>query len=74
LTGHLRSLAADLKIPHKVDVFPHYSSDGSAFWKAGGDVQVALIGPGVDASHGYERTHMEGLEATAKLITAYLLS
>lgn len=74
LTAHLRRLAEDLQISYKMDVFPHYSSDGSAFWKAGGDVQVALIGPGVDASHSYERVHIDGLDATAQLIAAYLIS
>ena len=37
---------------------------GEAFWRAGGDVAVALIGPGIDASHNYERTHTDGLVAT----------
>ena len=45
-----------------------------AFWRAGGDVAVALIGPGVDASHNYERTHLEALIATTQWIIAYLLS
>jgi putative aminopeptidase FrvX len=37
-------------------------------------VRVALIGPGVDASHHYERTHREALENTARLIVEYLLN
>ncbi|MCA9980501.1 MAG: peptidase M42, partial [Anaerolineales bacterium] len=56
------------------DIYPYYGSDGEALWRAGGNVAVALIGPGVDASHHYERTHREALEATAALIMAYLLS
>lgn len=68
----LRQLAEDHGIPYKVDVYPYYGSDGEAFWRAGGDVAVALIGPGVDASHNYERTHMESLVATTNWIMAYL--
>lgn len=41
---------------------------------AGGDVAVALIGPGVDASINYERTHQEALDATTRWIMAYLLN
>jgi putative aminopeptidase FrvX len=74
LSNKLRALADDNEIPYKVDIYPYYGSDGEAFWRAGGDVAVALIGPGVDASHNYERTHIEALEATTKWIVAYLLS
>ena len=62
------------KIPYKVDTYPFYGSDGSAFLRAGGDVRVGLIGPGLDASHGYERTHRDSLEATIRLATSYLLA
>ncbi len=72
-TQRLRELAEAHGIAHKVDVYPYYGSDGGAFWRAGGDVAVALIGPGVDASHNYERTHLEALEATTRWIVAYLL-
>jgi len=74
LTNHLRQLAEDTDIPYKMDIYPYYGSDGGAFWRAGGDVQVALIGPGVDASHNYERTHIESLIATTQLIIEYLRS
>jgi len=70
----LRRLAEQHGIDYKVDIYPYYGSDGEAFWRAGGDVAVALIGPGVDASHNYERTHTAALEATTKWIVAYLLS
>ncbi len=73
LSQHLRKLAERHQIPYKVDVYPHYGSDGEAFWVAGGDVAVALIGPGVDASHNYERTHQEALLATVRWLLAYLL-
>lgn len=74
LSQHLRALAETHQIPYKVDIYPYYGSDGEAFWRAGGDVSVALIGPGVDASHNYERTHLEALVATAQWVVAYLLS
>jgi putative aminopeptidase FrvX len=70
----LRQLAQENNIAHKVDIYPYYGSDGEAFWRAGGDVAVALIGPGVDASHNYERTHTEALIATTQWVLAYLLS
>jgi putative aminopeptidase FrvX len=70
----LRNLAEAHAIPYKVDIYPYYGSDGEAFWRAGGDVAVALIGPGVDASHNYERTHLEALVATTRWVIAYLLS
>ncbi len=73
LSQKLRDLADRHEIPHKVDIYPYYGSDGEAFWRAGGDVAVALIGPGVDASHNYERTHTEALVATTRWLLAYLL-
>lgn len=74
LSSHLRRLADENNIPYKVDIYPHYGSDGSAFWSAGGDIPVALIGPGVDASHNYERTHIDALRATTNWVLAYLLN
>ena len=70
----LRRLADENDIPYKVDIYPHYGSDGEAYWRAGGDVAVALIGPGVDASHNYERTHTRALLATTRWVLAYLLN
>jgi putative aminopeptidase FrvX len=74
LSQKLRELAETHQIPYKVDIYPHYGSDGEAFWHAGGDVAVALIGPGVDASHNYERTHLDALVATTQWVMAYALS
>jgi putative aminopeptidase FrvX len=74
LSKHLRDLAEEHEIPYKVDIYPYYGSDGEAYWRAGGDVAVALIGPGVDASHSYERTHIDALAATTRWIVAYLLA
>ncbi len=73
LSQRLRELADAHGLPYKVDIYPYYGSDGEAFWRAGGDVAVSLIGPGVDASHNYERTHVEALIATTQWIAAYLL-
>ena len=73
LNKKLRALTERHNIPYKTDVYPFYGSDGEAFWRAGGDVAVALIGPGIDASHNYERAHMDGLNATTNWIMAYLL-
>jgi putative aminopeptidase FrvX len=74
LNKKMRALAEKHKIPYKTDVYPLYGSDGEAFWRAGGDVALSLIGPGIDASHNYERAHMDGLNATTNWIMAYLLS
>jgi putative aminopeptidase FrvX len=74
LSQRLRKLAEEHQIPYKVDIYPNYASDGEAFWRAGGDVAVALIGPGVDASHNYERTHVDALVATTQWVMAYVLA
>lgn len=74
LSEKLRRLADEAGIDYRVDIYPYYGSDGEAYWRAGGDVAVALIGPGVDASHNYERTHTEALLATAQWVEAYLLN
>jgi len=73
LNKKLRALAEEHSIPYKTDVYPFYGSDGEAFWRAGGDAALALIGPGIDASHNYERAHMDGLNATTHWVMAYLL-
>jgi len=70
----LEALCENLGLEYSTDIYPFYASDGSAYWSSGGHVPVALIGPGVDASHHYERTHRKGLEATARLIAEYLLT
>jgi putative aminopeptidase FrvX len=74
LSQRLRELADEYAVPYRLDIYPYYGSDGEAFWKAGGDVAVALIGPGVDASHSYERTHIDALLSTTRWLMAYLLS
>lgn len=73
LSTRLRQLAQVEGVPYRVDIYPYYSSDVSAALKSGGDFRAALVGPGVDASHSWERTHREALEATARLLLAYVL-
>lgn len=68
----LTEIAIKHEIPHKVDVYPFYSSDGSLALRAGHDYRVALIGPGVHASHGIERTHKKAVEATIDLCLQYI--
>lgn len=72
MTRKLTRLAEAAGIPYKTDIYPYYGSDGEAYWRAGGDVRVGLIGMGVDASHNYERTHLDGIVRTAQLIAEYL--
>lgn len=73
LNNKLRRIATDHNIAHKIDIYPYYQSDGTAFWRAGGDARVALVGPGVASSHGYERTHKDALSQTAHLLARYLI-
>jgi putative aminopeptidase FrvX len=74
MNAQLRQLAQQHQIALKTDIYPYYGSDASAAWRAGGSYKAALIGPGVDASHAFERTHQKALEATAKLLLAYALT
>ncbi len=73
LTNKLRRLAETHAIPYRTDIYLYYASDGTAYWRAGGSARVALIGPGVDCSHAYERTHRDSLDATINLVARYLL-
>jgi putative aminopeptidase FrvX len=72
VTTKLVKLAKDNNLNYAVDIYPYYESDVEASLRAGYDVKHALIGPGVSASHGYERAHREGIENTLKLLIAYL--
>lgn len=55
-----------------VDVYPYYGSDVDAALSAGTDARHCLIGPGVYASHGYERSHKKGVDNTFRLLKSYL--
>ena len=72
LRKRLINLAKEEKLNYKIDIYPYYGSDGSAALRAGYDFKVGLIGPGVDASHSFERTHKEAIDNTIKLGIAYL--
>jgi len=72
LTGALADTAARLDLVYAVDIYPYYGSDTSAALHAGCDYRHALIGPGVAASHGYERVHEDGLWNTLMLLRGYL--
>lgn len=74
LRKHLVTLAENNGIEYRVDIYPYYGSDASAAIRAGHDIKHGLIGPGIDASHAYERTHVTSLTHTGNLIYHYLLS
>ncbi|WP_342566894.1 M42 family metallopeptidase [Psychrobacillus sp. FSL K6-4046] len=74
LTRNLVELAKVEGIDYKLDIYPYYGSDASAAIRAGFDVKHALFGPGIEASHAYERTHIQSLENTAKLLYSYIQS
>ena len=59
-------------VDYAVDVYPFYGSDVEATLSAGNDLRHGLIGAGVYASHGYERSHRDGVENTFRLLCAYL--
>jgi putative aminopeptidase FrvX len=73
MNNKLRRLTDTYQIQAKTDIYPFYGSDGSAYWGAGGEARVGLIGPGVDCSHSYERTHRDALQHSAHLLARYLL-
>ena len=74
LSRRLIELARANEIDCRVDIYPEYASDVSQALRAGWDVRGGLVGPGVDASHSFERLHRTSLEETARLLLAYLLS
>ncbi|MCD3351550.1 M42 family metallopeptidase [Clostridium botulinum D/C] len=69
----LINLCQKNNIDYKIDIYPHYGSDASAALRAGWDLKTALIGPGVFASHAYERTHMDSIISTLNLVLQYCL-
>lgn len=74
LTRKLIRLCESEDIPHQRDVFRYYRSDSASAIGGGADVRTALITFGIDASHSYERIHMDALESVARLICAYAAS
>jgi putative aminopeptidase FrvX len=74
VTTKLINLAKEKKLGYAQDVYPMYGSDVSAALSAGNNIRGGLIGPGVHASHGMERTHLKGIENTVELIYAYIMA
>ena len=74
LSRHLLRLGAEHAIPLRRDLFRYYHSDAQSAVAAGHDIRTALLAFGCDATHGYERTHLDSLEALTRLLGAYLLS
>jgi putative aminopeptidase FrvX len=72
LRNRLVQLAKEVGAEYKVDIYPFYGSDGGTALRAGRNLKVGLIGPGVYASHAYERTHIDSIINTAKLLIAYM--
>ncbi len=72
MVNKLIECAKKCRADYAVDIYPRYGSDVGASWSAGNDVKGGLIGPGIHASHGMERTHIKAIFATVDLINEYL--
>ena len=72
VVGKLMDAAKKTGADYAVDVYPHYGSDVEATLRAGADIRHGLIGAGVYASHGYERSHIDGVYNTLKVLCGYL--
>lgn len=72
LVSALADTAKRLSLDYAIDVYPHYGSDVEATLRAGYDIRHGLIGPGVYASHNYERSHVDGVLNTYELLRAYV--
>lgn len=72
LTRNLCRIARDERIAHCRDIFRFYRSDVAAAIEAGAGTRAALVGFGLDGSHGWERTHLDSLEATFLLLYRWL--
>lgn len=72
VVSNLIKAAEENKINYAVDIYPYYGSDVDVTLAAGYDIKHGLIGAGVYASHGYERTHKDGINNTFQLLKAYL--
>ena len=72
VVGKLIDAAKKMGADYAVDVYPYYGSDVEATLRSGVDIRHGLIGAGVYASHGYERSHMDGIMNTLKVLCGYL--
>ncbi len=74
LSRHLLNLAREHDLPVRRDLFRYYFSDAHSAVTAGHDIRTALLAFGCDATHGYERTHIDSLQALSRILAAYILS
>jgi len=74
LSRRLLRLASENEIPVRRDLFRYYHSDAQSAVTAGHDIRTALLAFGCDATHGYERTHIDSLKSLSRLLAAYVLS
>ncbi|PTY77052.1 peptidase M42 [Heyndrickxia sporothermodurans] len=74
LRKNLVNLAKENNIEYKVDIYPFYGSDASAAIRAGFDIVHGLVGPGIESSHAFERTHESSIRNTEQLLFAYVQS
>ncbi|MDO5026985.1 MAG: M42 family metallopeptidase [Tissierellia bacterium] len=74
LRSQLVNLAKDYGVEYRVDIYPFYGSDASAAMRAGADVRHALLGAGIESSHSYERTHIDSVRHTQRLVELFLES
>ncbi|HUF31888.1 MAG TPA: osmoprotectant NAGGN system M42 family peptidase [Acidimicrobiales bacterium] len=72
LARRLLHLCREHEIDHRRDVYGHYRSDAASALEAGAETRAVLIGFGIDASHGWERTHLDGIRRMAELVAVYL--
>ncbi len=72
ITSKLIDLAKKHGLTYAVDIYPYYGSDTGAALRGGNNIKGGLIGPGVAASHGMERSHSKAVESTLRLINAYI--
>ncbi len=73
ITSRFIELAKQHQLQYAIDIYPMYGSDVSAALRGGNNIKGGLIGPGISASHGMERTHIQAVENTLKLLEAYIL-
>ena len=66
------NLAKKNEIAYKIDIYPYYGSDAAAALRTGIDAKHMLFGPGIDASHSYERVHRDSMDATVELVIRYI--
>ncbi|WP_105614027.1 M42 family metallopeptidase [Vallitalea okinawensis] len=71
IVNRLVALSKEKEINYVVDIYPFYGSDVSAALRGGNDIKGGLIGPGVHASHSMERTHINAILDTTKLLVYY---